>query len=82
MDATLILGILTLLLTGTNIISLTQIRQLRRKTSAEADQAQIQTLNLIISSQSKEIQRLNDRVVDLETKYNALYDRCIVPTQQ
>ncbi|MBQ0153802.1 MAG: hypothetical protein KBS70_03350 [Bacteroidales bacterium] len=77
MELETILGILTVLLTGTNIISIFQIRSIRRKSSAEADQEQIRSLNMIIAGNIQEIARLQERLDSLETKYNELYEKYI-----
>lgn len=77
-----ILSILVTLLGGTNIVTLAQLTSLKRKGSAEADQAQITSLTMIIEANQKEIARQNDRIIALEsdkqewqTKYNDLYEK-------
>lgn len=67
-----ILSILTLLLGGGNLAQLIQVRNLRRKGSAEAYQTEINSLRLIIQSNMEEISRLNHNYAELQEKYFAL----------
>ena len=73
--STLILTIITTLLGGCNIFQLLTFRSYKRKQSSEADSSEIDNLNKIIESQEKEIRRLNDRIVSLETKLSTLENK-------
>ena len=68
MNTTAILSIITMLLTGTNIVTLVQLRSLRRKGSYEADAVRINNLQTIIDLQGKEIERLNTRQIENEQR--------------
>lgn len=70
MTATWILGIITTLLTGTNIVTLVTLRSVRRKGSYEADAVRIDNLQKIIDLQGKEIERLTTRQLESETHCN------------
>lgn len=63
-----ILSMVTILLTGTNIVSLVQIKSLKRKGGAEADRAEIDNLLAIITMQGNEIERLSKRLSQQEEK--------------
>lgn len=83
--ASIVLSILTLLLTGTNIVTLVQLRSLRRKASYEADSVKIGNLQTIIGLQGEEIKRLSGRTEYLENKVQECGARCeerIVVLQQ
>lgn len=66
------LTITTLLFGGSNIVQLVNNRQLRRKLSAESDQARNATLLQIINGQTEEISRLQNAYGQLQEKYFAL----------
>ena len=63
------LTITTLLFGGSNIVQLVNNRQLRRKLSAESDQARNESLLQIINGQTAEISRLQNAYGELQTKY-------------
>lgn len=63
-----ILSIITILLTGTNIVTLVQLKSLRAKGTYEADAVRINNLQTIIDLQGKEIERLNARQLESETR--------------
>lgn len=77
-----ILGIVASLLAGTNVITLLQLRAIRRKSSAEADQEQIRSLNMIIAGNVQEIARLQERLSSLEQKYADLYELYVESKQK
>ena len=68
----LLLTILTAILGGGNILQLFMIRSLRRKSSAEAYQTEINSLRTIIAGNVEEIQRLTTNYGELQDKYFAL----------
>ena len=74
MTVTWILGIITTLLTGTNIVTLVTLRSMRRKGSYEADSVRIDNLQKIIDLQVKEVERLNTRQLESETHCN---EKCL-----
>lgn len=69
---TLVLSIATALFGGGNIFQWFQLRNLRRKSSAEAYQTEINSLRVIIDGNVKEIQRLTTSYGELQDKYFAL----------
>ena len=69
-----VLAIATLLLGGGNIWQLVNNRQLKRKLNAEGEQAEIQSLKLIIEGNVTEIKRLQQRYEELWDKYIKLQD--------
>lgn len=78
----LILGVLTLLSGGLNIFQLLTFKAYKRQREAEADQAEINSLSEIIKQNQAEIGRLSERLtladqraMEQENKYNALYDK-------
>jgi len=71
----IILSIITTLFGAGNIWQFTTLRSMKRKSSAEADQAQIETLNVIISSLSKNYDTLQDRYDKLQDKYDKLIEK-------
>ena len=79
---TLVLGILTLLFGGLNLFQLLTFRAYKRQRNAEADKAEIESLSAIIKQNQEEIGRLSQRLtladqraMEQENKYNALYDK-------
>ena len=71
---TLILALITALLGSGNIWQLVNNRQLKRKLNAEGEQAEIQSLKLIIEGNVTEIKRLQERYEELWNKYIKLQD--------
>ena len=76
------LGVLATILGGLNIMQLLTFNSYKRKTSAEAYQAEINSLRSIIESNQAEIGRLSQRVEyqdrrDFENsrKYDELYQK-------
>lgn len=67
-----VLAIATLLLGGGNIWQLVNNRQLKRKLNAEGEQAEIQSLRLIIDGNVQEIKRLQENYEKLWNKYVSL----------
>ena len=65
----IILAIVTALLSAGNIAQFAQLRQLRRKGSAEAYQTEIQALRTIIEGNVAEIKRLQTEYGELQQKY-------------
>ena len=65
----IILSIVTALLGGCNIAQLVQIRGLKRKSTAEGEQAETKSLQLIIEGNVAEIARLQKAYGDLQQKY-------------
>lgn len=63
------LAILTLVLGGGNLMQFFMIRSLRRKSSAEAYQTEINSLRTIIAGNVEEIQRLSSNYGELQDKY-------------
>ena len=78
----IILPIITVLLGGTNIVQLVNNRQLRRKMAAEGEQAEIQSLQLIINGNVTEIKRLQERLDDAERRYESLWGKYMNVQQQ
>ena len=78
----IILPIITVLLGGTNIVQLVNNRQLRRKMAAEGEQAEIQSLQLIINGNVAEIKRLQERLDDAEKRYESLWGKYMNVQQQ
>lgn len=79
---TWLLGLLATVLGGLNIMQLLTFRAYKRQRNAEADRAEIESLSEIIKQNQAEIGRLSQRLIDsdrrtmeLEGKYNTLYDR-------
>lgn len=66
------LAIVTTLLGGGNIIQWFQVRELRRKSSAEAYQSEINSLRTIIDGNVQEIKRLETSYGELQEKYFTL----------
>ena len=66
---------LTLLLSGTNIASLLNNRQLRRKLAAEAVSAEYESQKLIIEGLSNEVTRLQERLSVAERRYDELLEK-------
>ena len=80
----LVLGILTMLFGGLNILQLLTFRAYKRQRNAEADKTEIDALRAIIDTNTAEIGRLNQRIADgdrlaLEAanRYTALYDKYV-----
>ena len=69
---TLILALITALLGSGNIWQLVNNRQLKRKLNAEGEQAEIQSLRLIIDGNVQEIKRLQENYEKLWNKYVSL----------
>lgn len=65
----IILSLLTLLLGSGNLVQFVQMRELKRKSSAEAYQLEIDSLRKIIESNQKEIARLSTNYGELQDKY-------------
>ena len=65
----ILLTIITAVLGGGNILQLFMIRSLRRKSSAEAYQTEINSLRTIIAGNVEEIQRLSSNYGELQDKY-------------
>lgn len=78
----IILSVATALLGGTNIVQLVNNRQLRRKMAAEGEQAEIQSLQLIIDGNVTEIKRLQTRLDDAEKRYDSLWGKYMNLQQQ
>ena len=68
----IILAIVTAVLGGGNIFQWFQVRELKRKSSAEAYQTEINSLRTIIDGNVQEIQRLTTSYAELQVKYFAL----------
>ena len=68
----IILTIVAALLGGGNIFQWFQLREAKRKSSAEAYQTEINSLRTIIDGNVQEIQRLNTNYAELQEKYFAL----------
>ena len=68
----IILAIVTALSGGGNIFQWFQVRELKRKSSAEAYQTEINSLRTIIDGNVQEIQRLNTNYAELQDRYFAL----------
>lgn len=66
---TLVLALITALLGSGNIWQLVNNRQLKRKLNAEGEQAEIQSLRLIIDGNVQEIKRLQENYEKLWNKY-------------
>ena len=64
-----ILSLLTLLFGGGNVFQWFQVRELKRKSSAEAYQTEINSLRIIIDGHVQEIQRLTSSYGELQEKY-------------
>ena len=76
------LGILATVLGGLNIMQLLTFRSYKRQRNAEADKAEIDSLSAIIQQNQAEIGRLSKRIeladqraMEQENKYNALYEK-------
>jgi len=65
----IVLAVIAALSGGGNIFQFIQVRELRRKSSAEAYQAEINSLRTIIDGNVQEIQRLNTNYGELQDKY-------------
>lgn len=68
----IILAAIAALLGGGNIFQFFQVREAKRKSSAEAYQTEINSLRSIIDGNVKEIDRLNKNYGELQEKYFAL----------
>ena len=68
----IILTTVAALLGGGNIFQWFQLREAKRKSSAEAYQTEINSLRTIIDGNVQEIQRLNTNYAELQEKYFAL----------
>ena len=68
----IILSIVAAILGGGNIFQWFQLREAKRKSSAEAYQTEINSLRTIIDGNVQEIQRLNTNYAELQEKYFAL----------
>lgn len=68
----IVLAVVAALLGGGNIFQFFQIREVRRKSSAEAYQTEINSLRTIIAGNVEEIQRLSTNYGELQDKYFAL----------
>lgn len=71
-----VLGLLTLLLGGTNIVTLVQLRSLRAKGTYEAESVQIENLRRIIETNGEEIARLSVRLKAQEDKTDECGKKC------
>lgn len=71
-----VLGVLTLLLGGTNIVTLVQLRSLRAKGTYEAESVQIENLRRIIETNGEEIARLSVRLKAQEDKTDECGKKC------
>lgn len=71
----IILGCFTALFGAGNVWQFFTVRSLRRKSNAEADQAQIQTLSKIIETYSAEYASLQTRYDKLQDKYDSLVEK-------
>lgn len=76
------LGVVATILGGLNIMQLLTFRAYKRQRNAEADKAEIESLSEIIRQNQAEIGRLSERLtladqraMEQENKYNALYDK-------
>ena len=76
------LGLVATILGGLNIMQLLTFRAYKRQRNAEADKAEIESLSEIIRQNQAEIGRLSERLtladqraMEQENKYNALYDK-------
>ena len=79
---TLILALITALLGSGNIWQLVNNRQLKRKLNAEGEQAEIQSLQLIIDGNVTEIKRLQTRLDDAEKRFDSLWGKYMNLQQQ
>lgn len=70
----IILTLCTTLLGGSNIVTLLQVRQIKRKAAEEANQESNKTLFQIIEGNAKEIQRLQSRLDAAEQRVRELTD--------
>ena len=68
----IILAVIAAILGGGNIFQWFQVRELKRKASAEAYQTEINSLRTIIDGNVQEIQRLTTNYGELQDKYFAL----------
>lgn len=68
----IILTIVAAILGGGNIFQWFQLREAKRKSSAEAYQTEINSLRTIIDGNVQEIQRLNTNYAELQDRYFAL----------
>ena len=66
--ATYILSVVTVLLGGANILQFFTIRSYKRKHNAEATRAEIDNLNIVTDNLKKEVERLEERLIKLESK--------------
>ncbi len=71
-----VLGLLTLILGGTNIVTLVQLKSLRAKGAFEAESVQIANLRQIIETNGQEIARLSARLKVQEDKTDECGKKC------
>ena len=71
-----VLGVLTLIFGGTTLVTLVQLKSLRKKGSYEAESVGIQNLQNVIHLQGEEIARLSDRLQAQEHKTAECGQRC------
>lgn len=71
-----ILGILTLLLGGTNIVTLVQLKSLKAKGNYEAESVHIQNLQAAVATLQAENERMERRLKAQEDKTDECGKRC------
>ena len=71
----IILTAVSSILGGCNIFQLVNLRSEKRKHSAEADQAQINSLNKIIDTYDQQFATLQGRYDKLQDKYDTLVEK-------
>lgn len=71
----IILSVLTAILGGGNLWQALTIRSFKRKSSAEADRAEIDNLKLIIQTQAEQMNSLQARYDKMVDKYDALMEK-------
>lgn len=71
----IILAIVAALLGGGNLFQWFQVRELKRKSSAEAYQTEISSLRMIIDEERQEIKRLETSYGELHSKYGDMQTR-------
>lgn len=70
--ANILLALISAILGGGNIFQFVQMRELKRKSSADAYQSEINSLRLIIDGNVQEIKRLQGDYAELQDRYFAL----------
>ena len=71
-----ILGVLTLLLGGTNIVTLVQLKSLRAKGTYEAESVHIQNLQAAVQTLQSENERIENRLKAQEAKTDECGKKC------